>query len=98
VATATLETAGYAPFGGDGRRREVTPRCVLAGTQPIRVTNSQARLTIDSFKRAGRTTHSMQGGTLWVVLTWCQQHGVPYTLLAAPGLGYEVRYTPWSTQ
>jgi hypothetical protein len=84
-----MQGLDYAPFNGDGRYKR-TPMLRLPNTNPMAVTNAQARATIDAFMQAGHTTHSLAGGTLWVVLVWAQTHGVPYSLRAEPGAGYFV--------
>lgn len=79
----------FAPFDGDGRRSHM-PTFSLPQTQPISVSNAQARMLITKFVRDKKSTHSAQAGTLWVVVTWCHVQGKDYTIRAAPRLGYEV--------
>lgn len=79
----------YSPFHGDGRKKFKAPEWSLPSTDPIPVTNAQARDLIDRFLQHG-SNHSGAGNTLWVLLVWCALHKVPYTLKAWPGMGYEM--------
>jgi hypothetical protein len=80
----------YAPFHGDGRRKDVRPLVGLPAIKPLRVSNAQARMMIDSFVKSGQSSHSGQGGTLWVILLWCQYNRVGYKLRARPNEFYLV--------
>lgn len=84
-----MKSIDYRPFDGDGRHKR-TPMLLLPNTQPMAVTNAQARRMIDVIVSYGTPTHSGAASTLWVVLLWCQLHRVQYRLRAAPGEAYVV--------
>lgn len=81
----------FRPFDGDGRTKCVPSSGVLPGTKPIELTRAQARMLIIDLLRDGYTHHSGAGGTLWVLLTWCQRHKQGYNLNATPGFGYRLQ-------
>lgn len=82
-------------FSGDGRYMlDPIPGAVLMGTVPIRVTRAQARGMIKRFLKAGNSTHSGAGSTLWVILAHCQHEGVHYRLTALPREWYYVELNP----
>jgi hypothetical protein len=79
----------YRPFLGDGRVT-IAPAWHFPGTVPARLSYAQARAVIDRFLINGISSHSGDGGTLWVLLQWLQEQQIDYTLEAAPGYGYQV--------
>lgn len=81
----------YAPFNGDGRFK-IDPIDPLAGTRPIRVTASMARMFVDMFMDSGHSVHSAQGATLWVVPAWCEQNKVLYEIQPQEYEGKTVGY------
>lgn len=81
----------YSPFEGDGRIKFQPTTGVLPGTHPTSVTRATARMLIRMMVEHGQSTHSGQGATLWIMLTWLQRHKRPYTLTAYPGLGYQLQ-------
>lgn len=80
----------YRPFDGDGRLK-IEPKFTLPATLPMTLSKSRCRMTIRNLVESGVTNHSGQGGTLWVVLAWCQFHEKPYELTAYPGKAYMVK-------
>lgn len=92
------EDIDFRPFNGDGRYRVLPTTGVLPGTIPLEMSRSGARQLILSLVRNGHTSHSANGGVLWVVLTWCQWHKVKYTLQAWPGQGYMIQLVTPNSQ
>ena len=82
----------YAPFEGDGRVNH-PPTVHIPGTQPMSVTRAQARNSIRRFVETGQSSHSDQGGTLWVIIAWCHHHHREYRLDATPGEWYVIQHT-----
>ena len=82
----------YPPvFCGDGRYR-VKPTVEVLGCRGISMTRSAARMLIDHFVARGRSQHSAMGGTVWVVLTFCEHNHIPYTVARVPGEGTAILY------
>jgi hypothetical protein len=54
------------------------------------VSRSVARTLIENFMTSRRSIHSAQHGTLWVIITYCEEQQIPYRIIAHPGMGYEV--------
>lgn len=79
----------YGIFEGDGRNK-VQPTFEFPGTRGIAIGKATAREMIDRFLSSGHSTHSGAGGTLWVLLEYCQAARIAYRLRAAPGAGYYV--------
>ena len=46
---------------------------------------------IQQFTASGRTTHSARAETLPILVEYCEQYQIPYTLRALPGQGYELK-------
>lgn len=71
--------AEYAPFDGDGRRKQYPPPIRPLGEgRPTAVTNAKARQLIELFGRYGLSNHSQRLTTLWVLIAWCQHHKKPF--------------------
>lgn len=85
-------TYNYGIFEGDGRFR-VDPVAVgqLPGMSSIPVTRAGARAAISRLLNTQRSVHSGMGGTLWVVLYFCNLNKISHTVTIVPGLGSEVR-------
>lgn len=77
-------------FRGDGRTRVMPEGTTLPGLLPQHLSKAQARQMVDRFEETGRSQHSTNGGTLWVVLLFCYYAKVAYTLNYRPGLGITV--------
>lgn len=75
-------------WDGDGRKKVAPPKGALG--EPIAVRSWQAKRIIEAFEHSGHSTHSGQGSTLWVILDYCNENGIPYDLTAKPGEGYFV--------
>ena len=86
-------------FRPDGRPRSVAglnwvgkkaPTFKLPGTQPTPMRAADAKRAIRSFLWAGRSEHSAQGATLWVLIEFLTAHGALYELKVWPGTGFEL--------
>lgn len=74
-----MKQSEYAPFDGDGRRKQYPPAIRPLGEgRPTAVTNGTARKLIEMFSIHGLSNHSQQLTTLWVLIAWCQHHKKPF--------------------
>lgn len=69
-------------FDGDGRRRILSDFPPPPGTRPMNLRRSTARMIIENFLRTGESIHSAQGGTVWVIMEYCQLNKIACTLHA----------------
>lgn len=63
------------------------PRDAPDGTVPMAVSASNARQAVTSFLSLGHTAHSQCGATVWVILAYCREQGIPVTAERVEG-GY----------
>jgi hypothetical protein len=75
---------------GDGRRKLLCGTFPSA-TYPISVTRSQARRIIALFEENGVSYHSPRGGTVWVITEYCQNKGIPYSILHQTNSGIRIQ-------
>lgn len=69
------DDAFWGPFGADGRKRAVPP--LKYGANALTVHKSAARATILRFLcRKFTSQHSAAGQTTWIIIEWCQHHGI----------------------
>ena len=80
-------------FEGDGRER-MDPTDVFPGTRPQPIRRSAANRLVEMFRDCGYSTHTRSGSTMWVILRFCREANVPYTLKVHPSGGYEIRRLP----
>jgi hypothetical protein len=83
----TLDFRTSGRFIGDGAHT-VEPDGTFPGTCPMPVSKAQARLLCRNFDACGRSNHSGQGRTLWVILEHCACADIPYDLHVLPGMGF----------
>lgn len=69
--------------------REIKPSISLTGFE-MSVSTANYRSLTNAFVRSGQSIHSGRGSTLWVILEYCRDQQIPYTLKAMPGMGYLV--------
>jgi len=76
-------------FDGDGRVK-VEPVNAPEHTRPMSVTRGQARRILQGVKRGVETSHSSAGSTAWVIVTYCIEQGLAYSLTChyAPCKGF----------
>lgn len=83
----------YDPFEGDGRTR-VQPLYCRWGLG-VAVTRAQGRMLIDHFIASGKSIHSRQGSTIWVVVWWAllqrRDYSVTEQFIAGEIAGYVVQ-------
>lgn len=73
-----MSTSPY--HGGDGRETIRNRRPAVHGSTPIPIRRAGARTLVNRFIRTGVSVHGAQGGTLWVVLEYCEDMGIQYEL------------------
>jgi hypothetical protein len=77
---------------GDGRHTlQPDPTFVLEGTSPIPVRRETARMLCRLFDEAGCSSHTGQGGTLWVIREHCWDNAIQHEVNGAPGTGFFVQ-------
>ncbi len=76
-------------FDGDGRTM-VQPTVSMPNTNPMAVSRSSARNAIRMFEETGRSIHSREGLSLWVIIQHCTETRKPYSLRVDPALGFMV--------
>jgi len=81
-------------FDGDGRLM-MEPTIEFPGCRSIRVRTSVANRMVDSFRESGWSNHSTAGSTLWVILRFCREAEIPFTLTVVPKRGYNVKRVRW---
>ncbi len=81
-------------FEGDGRER-MDPTDVFPGTRPQPIRRSVANRLVEMFRDCGYSVHTRAGSTMWVLLRFCREANVPYTLKVVPSMGYEVKRLSW---
>lgn len=64
-----------ASLAGDGRRLVRASRQHEYGN-PIPLKRATARAVVAHFQECGHSNHSAAGGTLWVLIEWCELNGV----------------------
>jgi hypothetical protein len=80
---------------GDGRiMLEAMPKHVRPDTQPLRIRRGTARMIINWFERNGFSSHSAMGGTLWLIIEYCEHHKIPYMVTGSREMGYYVERMP----
>lgn len=62
---------------GDGRRK-ISPAHAPEGTKPKSIRRGTARLLVEMFEERGCSYHSEAGSTVWVLVAYCAEKGIPY--------------------
>lgn len=79
IALVKPTETSYAPFDGDGRQKAAPIwAAVQAGTRPLAVRLSTARLLVRHLLATGSSAHSGLGSTLWVLRAYCLQNNRPH--------------------
>lgn len=87
-----LEPKPTSIFDGDGREK-IEPVNALEKTRPVAVTRARAVEIIRFFEQEGRSVHSNQGGTMWVILTHCKEKNIVPLITGSPSDGYVITKT-----
>jgi hypothetical protein len=74
---------------GDGREKiEPEEINVVKGTRPMAVTRHMAVDIVSHFERSGNSTHSIMGSTMWVIVKYCRERSIPYSISTSNAGGY----------